>query len=584
MSATITNDELTVRFEAPWTLEKHALFIRTKRIPEAQIDYTWQDDSYTLKAPARFAPLIGLDVPQSCTAAGMDIADYLFDFQRWIVQKALEAKRYAVWADCGLGKTPMQLEWARHVIARTCGRVLILAPLAVCHQTRDEAEKFYGRAPVFLETREALSHWCKGIPPAVGVKADEKRVRAGEDCSSWWPNLALCNYEKLIAGVLTELRWLAGIALDESSILKSGGGVIKWNMIKSARGIEYKSSWTATPAPNDTMEYASQAGFLEKLRAEGEILWTFFHRDMKTQKWHVKPHAEEAFYRFMSAWSIYLRKPSAYGFRDPFADVPEPDIIEVKIPATDEQNRLAMQYHRSYDPGSLLPKQRLGMTQRSKLSQLAKGFIYQAKSAKCQVPSAKCQVPSAKCQRVASNKPALVADLVRQGLWQGKQVLVWTVFDEESVILREAMGRMTMTGMSELVNCATNLIELSDAFKKIEVLTGSDSEERRVGILDSFRRGKVRCLISKAQLLGYGLNFQFCTWMIFSGFDDSFERFYQAVRRCYRYGSREQLKVFVPYVPGLEDHVWENVLRKKSRWEADTARQEENYRKALNND
>lgn len=91
----------------------------------------------------------------------------------------------------------------------------------------------------------------------------------------------------------------------------------------------------------------------------------------------------------------------------------------------------------------------------------------------------------------------------------------------------------------------------------------------------------VDVLVSKAQLLGYGMNFQFCTAMVFSGFDDSFEKFYQAVRRCYRYGSTKQLHVDVPYVPELENHVWENVLRKRDQWETDTAECEKAYAHAL---
>src|SRR3990167_11402603 len=122
---------------------------------------------------------------------------------------------------------------------------------------------------------------------------------------------------------MPEMRRLSGVAFDESSRLKGGGGVIKWHLIRSCRGIEYKLSATATPAPNDTMEYASQASFLEKLRNEGEILWTYFSRD-KYGTWSVKPHAREAFYRFMASWSIYLRDPKDYGFNDILATLPPP--------------------------------------------------------------------------------------------------------------------------------------------------------------------------------------------------------------------------------------------------------------------
>lgn len=535
-STTVNTSDLAITFAPPWTVSDHALFIRSKSLPEVKIDYAndghWPpDESYTLRAPARFAHMLGLKA-EAEPFTPLPIADYLFPYQAWIVERALAAKRFAIWSDCGTGKTPMQLEWARQVMHRTGGRVLILAPLAVCHQTIEEARRFYKlgdrMTPLFLESRAALAKFCK------------------PDVATEWPRLAITNYEKLTAGVLDELRWLAGLVCDESSILKGGGGVIKWNLIKSARGIEWKLSCTATPAPNDTMEYASQASFLEKLRTEGEILWTFFHRDPKTQAWKVKPHAKEAFFRFMSSWSIYLRKPSAYGFSDPFADVPEPEIIEQKVEVTPEQAQTALEFLRSYDPTSLIPQDRLGVTQRVKLSQIAKGFIYSGAGKERTV------------KRIPSNKPPAVAALVRAALAENRQALVWTVFDEESDILAELI-----------------------ADGRVETLHGRDSEEARAAKLDRFRHGDIRVMISKAELLGYGLNFQFCTRMIFSGFDDSFERFYQAVRRCYRYGSREQLKVFVPYVPSLENHVWENVLRKKGLWEADTAQQERNYAEAI---
>lgn len=538
----LTSDSLSLRFSAPWSIADHGVFVQSKALPEMAIDYDWQSDAYTLTAPARFAHILGLKPPVRL-GLELPIADFLFDYQKWIVGLALKAKRYAIWSDCGTGKTPMQLEWALQVSHRTGGgKVLILAPLAVCHQTIEEAKKFYpqdesGMRPLFLSSRKALDQWCKAPVAAKGETP-----------------FAITNYEKFIPGVCNELKWLAGLVCDESSILKSGGGVIKWNLIKSARGIEYKLSCTATPAPNDTMEYASQASFLEKLRTEGEILWTFFHRDHKTQQWKVKPHAREAFYRFMSSWSIYLRKPAAYGFPDPFAAIPEPEISAGIVPPTPAQSALAREYLSSYDPDSLIPQPRLGMVQRSKLSQIAKGFRY--------VGEAKNRT----VERIPSGKPKMIADLILAALRAERQCLVWTVFDEESKIIFEELGSRPAASL-RVPECA--------------VLSGATSEGDRLRLLDAFRHGEIRCLISKAQLLGYGLNFQFCTRMIFSGFDDSFERFYQAVRRCYRYGSTEQLKVHVPYVPGLEDHIWDNILRKRAQWETDIAEQESRYAELL---
>ncbi len=534
MTSKVTAQDLALTFAPPWTLDDYAMFLRSKALPEVVVEYAndgnWPPvESYTLRAPARFASLVGLKAPKK-RGKELEVASFLFDYQAWIVRMALDAKRFAIWSDCGTGKTPMQLEWARHLMARTSGRVMIVAPLQVCHQTVEESEKFYpgdsSMKPLFLDSRKALDAFCRG----------EGEARLG-----------ITNYHKFIDGVSNDVRRLAGVVLDESSMLRAGGGVLKWNVLKSAKGIEYKLSCTATPAPNDAMEYASQASFLEKLRNEGEILWTFFVRDQKTQLWTVKPHAREAFYRFMASWSIYLRKPGVYGFQDPFAGVPEPEIVEIKVASTAEQDREAHAFFRSYDKESLLPQERLGVKERTKLSQLAKGFIYTGPSGKTR-----------ESRRIESNKPAVVAREVEAALATGQQVLVWTVFDEESAILMELLAKI----------------------EGVSALHGSMNEDERTEKLDQFRHGQIRGLVSKAQLLGYGLNFQFCTTMIFSGFDDSFERFYQAVRRAYRYGSTHRLRVVVPYVPNFENHVWENVLRKKNQWEGDIAKQERLFMEA----
>ncbi len=552
--AEIIADTVKLRFSQPWDLNGHALFIQSKRLPEATYEFDREADSYTVSAPARFAHLVGLN-PPDVAKADLPLADFLFPVQRWIVEKALQAKRFAVWADCGFGKTPMGLEWARQVSHRCGGRVAILCPKQLIHQWQEEAAKFYP------ETTQRNGLWhtsgCSYIPheshkvcpicyaseplPLLAIESREQFIAwcKGEFKPEF--KLAIASHHLFVADPIAEVRHCVGIVLDESSILKGGGGVIKWNLIKSCRGIEYKLSCTATPAPNDTMEYASQASFLEKLRNEGEILWTYFMRDPRTQQWKVRPHARQAFYSFMSSWSIYLRKPSAYGFQDRF-DLPEPEIVEHKLTMTDAQ---AKEYRvHAQGSGELISDGKLGVTARSKLSQLAKGFIYK---------------PDKTARRVQSSKPAVVARLIKDALAEDRQALVWTSFDEESVII-----------MEHLKGC-----------KGVATLHGDDLESEREMKLEAFRLGEVRCLISKARLLGWGMNFQFCTRMIFSGFDDSFEQFYQAVRRAHRYGAKERLVVHVPFIPELEEHMWNNLLRKRSQWEADIAQQEKNYVEAL---
>lgn len=520
MSAyTVTDATAEVHFRA-FDLPTYDLFLKVKQLPERELTYDWETDIYTVRTPARYAALLGLaDAPAE--RPRLPLPDHLFDYQAFVVNRALDARRYAAWLDTGLGKTAVYLEWSRQVVHLASGRVIILAPLQVIRQIREEATRFYGdELPIeHLTTREALAAWCQESGPAIGIT----------------------NYEKLIPGVLDELRRCAGLVADESSILKSGGGVIKWNLIKSSRGIEYKLSCTATPAPNETMEYASQASFLEKLRTEQDILWTFFSRD-KHGEWRVKPHAAQAFYQFMASWSIYVRNPASFGWQDILATLPDPDLREYTLEMTDTQRELMYGFLHAKNRG-LLVDDRLGLQERSKLSQLAKGFLYD---------------PKRQAARIESVKPAFVADLVRKDVADGRQVLVWTVFDAESEILAELLGDLD-----------------------VATLHGSMSDGARADALDRFRAGDVAVMISKPSLIGYGLNFQHCRSMVFSGFDDSFERLYQAIRRCYRYGQTETVRVHIPYIPELEGLMLSNVKRKQVQFDQDAAIQERHYREAL---
>lgn len=523
---TLTPDgrSVVVRF-SDYGLESYRLFLQTKRLPEAEIHYHWRSDAYTVAAPARFAHLLGIESGDG-REVRLPLAPHLFDYQRWIVGMALNNKRMAVWCDTGLGKTAIYLEFARQVAHITGARVLIFTALQVVPQVAEMAREFYGDALSIerIETRADLAAWCQADGPAIGVT----------------------NHHKMVDGIVPELRWLAGVVLDEASILRAGGGKIKWNLIKSCRGIEYKLSATATPAPNEAMEYASQAAFLEKLRSDGEILWTYFTKT-KQGDWVVKPHAREAFYQFMATWSVYMRDPAHFGFADILSTLPPPDIREYQIPLTEMQRQLMNTFLVRQGKG-MFTDDRMGVQERSKLAQLAKGFQYDNSG------------PKRLAARVDSNKPAFIADLVRQDVADGRPVLVWTVFDEESAILAQ---------------------ELAGSGIRLGVLDGGMSDAARAAVLRQFRSGEIQALLSKAQLIGYGLNLQFVRSMVFSGFDDSFERMYQSIRRAVRFGQRETVRVHVPYVTELEGMIFSNVKQKEARFLADVEIQEAMYRKAM---
>lgn len=532
-----TGDKMQVRFDR-FDLASYDVFLRAKQLPESDVIFDDTTETYTIEAPARFASIMGVERPDGATTP-LPLSSFLFDDQTAIVQMALDAKRFAVWSDCGLGKSLVEFEFARQVIHKTGGRVLLISLNEIVNQLIEECQRFYGDAlPITrLQTRDEMKRWCMEGPPTA---------------------LAITNYEKMNPPSIQEqnvpeMKYLAGIILDESSRLKTGGGKQKWALIKSCKGIEYKLSCTATPAPNDTMEFASQASFLEKMRSEGEIIWTYFTRDPDTKKWTVKKHAREAFFKFMAGWSIYVRDPKKYGWRLGMEEVPPPIVKVHELEPTDEQRAMLQSLTAGKDgQGSLYYENRTNAIQRSKLSQVAKGFVY------LKGPNAEKVKGGRKVKLIESRKPQFVAELIEAEVIAGLQVLVWTVFDAESDIIAERLAG-------------------SARCPQFDLLTGKTKEDDRLAILNRFRRGESKILISRASMLGYGMNFQQCGSMIFSGWSDSFESYYQAVRRAYRFGQTRRVRVHLPVVNELEEDMLENIFRKERENDAAIQEMEANY-------
>ena len=526
-----TPDLMAIRFER-FGLPEYDLFLKAKRLPESQTFFEPDGEFYHIEAPARFAAMLGVEVPTD-PRAGLEFNPLAYDDQAEIVRMALASKRFACWSDCGLGKTFIGLEFARHVVYRTGGRFLIVTLNEIVPQWIEECQHFYGDALELhrIESRQAMREFCKDGPAgAIGITNYEK----------WNP-------EDLDHQIVTEARHLAGIALDESNRLAMGGGKQKWAIIKSCRGIEYKLSLTATPAPNDTMEFASQASFLEKMRSEGEIIWTYFQRDPKTHRWAVKPHARRAFFEFMSSWSIYVRDPRKYGWRLDMPTVPEPEIIVHELAATEEQKAIVAKLTASADGQmDLFFSRDVNAIQANRLSQAAKGFIYRKGGERVADP-------------VKSLKPGYVADLVQTDHAASLQVLVWTIFDAESTILAKLLKKRGL---------------------EFDIITGATKEEDRIEKITAFKVGRTPILISRASMLGFGMNFQCCGSMVFSGFSYSYVQFYQAIRRAYRQGQMKRVRVHVPVVQGLEEDMYEALIRKQGAHEAAIADMEYNYIRA----
>jgi len=206
-----------------------------------------------------------------------DLNPMLFDFQAFIVQRALKAGKYAIFADCGLGKTLMQLCWADMVSRYTNKPVLILAPLAVSGQTILEGVKF-------------------GIN--VGFYGNGSMVQ-------------ITNYEQ-VENVNASI--FSGVVLDESSILKNYEGAIKKSILDIFSKTPYKLACTATPSPNDPMELGNHAEFLDVMGRNEMLSMYFVHDGGETAKWRLKGHAEKMFYQFVGTWSVMLAKPQDIGF------------------------------------------------------------------------------------------------------------------------------------------------------------------------------------------------------------------------------------------------------------------------------
>jgi len=219
----------------------------------------------------------------------------LFDFQRFTVKRALKAGKYAIFADTGQGKTPMQLDIANQVFKYTNEPVLILAPLAVTGQTIEQGLKF-------------------------GIEV--KRLSG---------NIQIANYEQIDN---IDCSLYGCIILDESSILKNETGKYRNLLIEKFKNTPYKYCFSATPSPNDPMELGNHAEFLDVMGFSEMLAMYFVHDAGETQKWRLKGHAVERFYEFVSSWAIMYSHPRDIGFEMNGFDLPELSIIEKQVATT----------------------------------------------------------------------------------------------------------------------------------------------------------------------------------------------------------------------------------------------------------
>lgn len=446
--------------------------------------------------PDEYAKSLGLKPKRKKSSAYIPI-DGLFDYQQAITATAIQKRKYAIFADCGLGKTMMILEFARHAADATRGKILIVSPLMVCNQTGEEAAKWYGEQCGIARIRAMdLQHWLNSEP------------------NGFDSQIAVTNYEAIREGL--DPGKLSGLILDESSMLKSHYGAWGTRLIELGRGLDWKLCATGTPAPNDRIEFANHAVFLDRAKTVNEFLASYFINRGETQnRWELKPHALKPFYRSLADWSIFLTNPATYGWKDNVGVTPPIHIHIDHIELTDGQRKAAQKV-----TGSLIANQIGGIGDRGKLSRIAKGGD--------------------------SLKPEFIRSQVDS--WPDESTIIWCHYNDEQA----SMERMFPDAVS---------------------ISGDTPEEKRQIGIDAFKRGENRVLISKGKILGFGLNLQICTRQIFSGLKDSYEEFYQCVKRSNRIGSTRALNVHIP-VTELEVPFVDNVLRKADRVQSDTEQQE----------
>lgn len=423
-----------------------------------------------LKTKHRRATSVGIDIEREA------INPILFEFQKDIVKWAVRKGRAAVFLDTGMGKTFIQLEWARLLGQNT----LIIAPLSVARQTVREARK---------------------------IGMDVRYVR-GQDEVTPDHRLWITNYEMVRA---FDFSQFGAIVLDESSILKAIGSKTRRLLTKLCRHIPYRLACTATPAPNDNIEIGNHAEFLG-ISTMQEMLATFFINANREhtyhdengnvfrvkgsnkggQEWRLKHHGEQAFFAWLSSWAITMTKPSDLGYDDNGFILPSLNI---------ETHFVEVEY---------VPEDQLLFTG-------LKGVGDRA----------------AVRNSTIEDRLEMLTALVNES---DEQWIVWTGLQRESTMAADAIA---------------GAVEVK----------GSDSPEHKTQAFEQFQDGEIRVLVTKPSIGGFGMNFQNAHNMVFFGLNDSWEAWYQAIRREYRYGQMHPVNVHV-ILSNLEAAIYQNIQRK----------------------
>jgi hypothetical protein len=442
------------------TLDGYKMFVQCKRLP-----------SYTVKK--NFIETDELSYNYVFGEKARSIVEHKkhsieFDYQSYVVSRALEREKYAAFLDCGLGKTIIELLFAHDVVNTIGGRALIWCPLSVMEDIQRECVRLYGYR------MSNLRH------------------------SEWHTPVAILNYESMRP---LDMRGVSAVVLDESSILKSGDGETCRYLTDHSINVRFRLACSATPSPNDQTEYASHAVWLGVSKSLKEFYSRFFVKD--GTDWRMKAHAKDAFYDFLRAWCCYIQSPSSIGFERGAELCNEPNyIIQNSYPTAEY-----------YQEGKFLA-----------------GSVDLAFSRKI--------FGQLRCDKQQDRFKLAVGSIA------DKRAIVWCSRNAEEESFRSVL--------------------------KCPVINGATSIEKRIEIVDAFKTGEIRHIVSKPSVLGFGVNIQEAEAHLYSGYTFSFESFYQAIRRSHRYGRTGTLDVIVP-VTEPEYPVWDLLQRKLNTFRRDVA-------------
>ena len=390
--------------------------------------------------------------------APSDLHHSLKPFQVELVVWAARVGRAAIWADTGLGKTRMQLEWARSV----ADTALIVAPLAVAQQTIAEASR---------------------------IDIAATYVRSADQIAG--PGVYVTNYEMVEK---FDANQFGAVVLDEASILKQSDGKTRTRLIEHFKEVPYRLACTATPAPNDPEELTNQAEFLGRM-TRTNMLASYFVHDQ--DGWRLKGHAYNPMIEWMTTWAVAVRRPSDMGYEDDGYILPGLELVTELVETEIEP-----------EPDQLFSLTIGGVSGRAKVR-----------------------------RESLDARVARAVELVNAE--PHESWILWCGLNSEADKLAGAIAG------------AVNV-------------HGSMSPEEKAEHLLAFANGDIRVLVTKPSIAGMGLNFQVAARMAFVGLSDSYEAYYQCIRRCYRYGQTRIVRAHI-VLSHIEEQIAANVARKEKQ-------------------